>query len=80
MQTMVLFTRTVKKIKGAAHKTGDVDVCSGGGAPSILPWPKIFSISSRFWEILAKSYAGVPPPEGQCPLLRGILDPPKEPM
>ena len=39
------------------------------------PRPKIFLISCSFSENLTKSYVGAPP-EGQRPLLQGILDPP----
>ena len=40
------------------------------------PWVQILSISCSFWENLAKSYVGAPPPGSWCPLLGEILDPP----
>ena len=39
---------------------------------------QILSISCSFWENLAKSYVGAPPPGSWRPLLGEILDPPLE--
>ena len=40
------------------------------------PGVQILSISCSFWEILAKSYVGAPPPGSWRPLLGEILDQP----
>ena len=44
------------------------------------PGVPILSISCSFWEKLAKSYVGAPPPGSWRPLLREILDPPLDRM
>ena len=51
---------------------------SKGGAGDARPLlgVQILSISCTFWEILAKSYVGAPPPGSWRPLLGEILDPP----
>ena len=50
---------------------------SKGGARDARPLgAQILSISCSFWENMAKSYVGTPPPGSWRPLLGKILDPP----
>ena len=51
------------------------DLRGAQGTHAPCPRVQILSISCSFWEILAKSYVG-PPPEGWCPNLGEIQDPP----
>ena len=54
-----------------------VMLSSGGskGGARDAPRAQILSIPCSFWEILAKSYVGAPPPGSWRPLLGEILDP-----
>ena len=54
---------------------GEATKASGGSKGDTSLRSKIFSkFSCNFSENVTKLYVGVPSPEGQCPLLQGILD------
>ena len=52
----------------------------GGHKGRTLPGAQLLSISCSFWENLAKSYVGAPPPPGElAPHFWEVLDPPLAP-